>query len=178
MDIRSLVLQGTDTLRKNQYPTGKVGSFDFNYVMRNKQLIVKSQARPSSGESYSAYQSQIVFSGVGYSDVPSPDFPLTYNSPNGKIYLQKPTTRNTVQIRCSCKDDYFMWQYPNKSKGALLGRFKPYVRKTADRPPRNPGNVPGMCKHTLALVKNLFSMGVLQPDSQVQEYLSRPTRSI
>lgn len=177
MDIRGLILGGTNILRKNQYPTGKVGSFDFNYVMRNKQLVIKSQARPSKGDSFTAYQTQIVLSGIGYSDIQSKDFPLAYKASTGVIYLQKPTTSNTVQTRCSCMDDRFMWQYSNKAKGALLGRIKPYQRITDTRPPKNPDNIPGMCKHSLALVKNLFSMGVLQADSQVQEYLSRPNRS-
>lgn len=177
MNITTLVLQGTDILRKNQYPIGKIGAIDFKYSPKSHQLFIKAQARPSGGIG-NPYQVSLAFSGIQWSDVPDPKFPIRYDDEKSVIYLQQVSVETRLQIRCTCKDDYFMWQYPNKQAKSLLGKFKPYVRKTTYMPPRNPGNVSGMCKHTLGLIKILMQMGVIKKDPRVSEYLNRPTRKL
>lgn len=176
MNITTLVLKGTDVLRKNQYPIGKISAIDFRYIQSNHQLIIKAQARPSSGEGF-PYQTQIVFSGILWSDkFDQEKFPIRYDSDNGMIFLSQPTVESRIQLRCGCPDDRFMWQFSNKKNKSLLGTMKPYVRKTTWMPPRNPTETPGMCKHTLGLIKILMNNGLVKKDAQVQAYLNRPVR--
>lgn len=177
MNIIALVLKGTDVLRKNQYPVGKIGAIDFKYSPKSHQLFIKAQARPSGG-SGNPYQVSIAFSGILWSPVPDPKYPIRYAGEKAEIFLSQPLVETRIQVRCTCKDDYFMWQYPNKQAKSLLGKFKPYVRKTTTYPPRNPGNVSGMCKHTLGLIKILMGMGVIAKDPRISEYLNRPTRKL
>lgn len=70
----------------------------------------------------------------------------------GLVNVGKPSlSRSTVQVRCSCPDfQYTFAPYCAKS-GALYGSPPPmYVKKT-DRPSRNPGGLPGVCKHLIVL---------------------------
>jgi DNA gyrase subunit B len=60
----------------------------------------------------------------------------------------------------NCKAYYFWFAWPNMAHGASFGtRFKPYVRLTPpdDKryPPKNPANIPGLCKHQLLLAATL-----------------------
>jgi hypothetical protein len=65
-----------------------------------------------------------------------------------KFYFELPTLQNECTVRCSCKDFYFTWMWPDKTHKVLFGNLgKPYVRKTTTRPPRNPDHIAGMCKH-------------------------------
>jgi hypothetical protein len=67
---------------------------------------------------------------------------------------------NQIGCRCSCKAYYFWFAWPNMANGCSFGtRFKPYVRKTPPNdpryPPKNSGNIPGLCKHLLLLAATL-----------------------
>jgi hypothetical protein len=73
---------------------------------------------------------------------------------------EPPSPLNKVGGRCSCKAYYFWFAWPNMAHGASFGtRFKPYVRRTPpdDKryPPKNPHNIPGLCKHQLLLAATL-----------------------
>ena len=70
--------------------------------------------------------------------------------------------KNYVQLRCSCPDHYFMWVAWNKENKILLGKAPPrYVRKTTTYPERNPGKIPGICKHLIGLFDRLKKDKVL-----------------
>ncbi len=74
-------------------------------------------------------------------------------------------------VRCSCTDFRHTFAYPNYSKGALFGpRPQAYVRKTPNpplgRPPRNPGNHAGICKHLANAAQLLQASGWTQSSSQ------------
>lgn len=79
---------------------------------------------------------------------------------DGKMYwihkLDK--FRNPLTWRCSCKDAFFTWVWPAYHVGhCLFGPApKPYQTKGL-RPPRNPQNLVGICKHVFhswALLRN------------------------
>jgi len=98
--------------------------------------------KPESGETPDqAYIVQIAFYGVDVGKAP-------------------PSVTDNVGTRCSCKAYYFWFAWPNMANGCSFGtRFKPYVRKTAPDnpryPPKNPGNIPGLCKHQLLVAATL-----------------------
>jgi hypothetical protein len=78
---------------------------------------------------------------------------------------QLPDVDGNVGVRCSCPAYYFWFSYANQQNGCSFGtRFAPYVRKTPPDdpryPPKNPNNIPGMCKHLILLSSILPSMSV------------------
>jgi hypothetical protein len=72
---------------------------------------------------------------------------------------------HNVKVRCNCMDFYFRFANYNAQDKSLVGKPPPlYRRKTTTRPPVNPGQVPGMCKHLLKLVQTLQGAGLVAPD--------------
>lgn len=68
---------------------------------------------------------------------------------------------NLIKVRCSCLDFRFRFANYNKRDMSLVGPPPPrYVPKT-NRPPVNPHQVPGMCKHILKILDVLADDGVL-----------------
>jgi len=70
-------------------------------------------------------------------------------------------SQTTVLARCACQAYYFYFVYANAKIGGQISgnRFKPYVRKTppppAGYPYKNPGDIPGVCKHIIFLINTL-----------------------
>jgi hypothetical protein len=108
--------------------------------------IVRASGRyprkPDSGETPDqAYIVQIAFYGVN-------------------IGREAPSPMNKIGVRCSCRSYFFTFSWANMLNGCSFGtRFVPYVRKTPPNdpryPPKNPGNIPGMCKHQLLVAATL-----------------------
>jgi hypothetical protein len=74
---------------------------------------------------------------------------------------QKPSYNySPVRVSCSCPSYYFYFSYWNKVANAHARRpLRPYTRKTADRPSPNPKQLPGLCKHLIALGELLLNSG-------------------
>jgi hypothetical protein len=88
--------------------------------------------RPNSQEAHTRYTVQI----VGLDDQTKP------------IYRQ-----NRVLVSCACKDWVFRWEYANAIHGAtriIYGNGQPAVM-------HNPNNIPGLCKHSLAVAEHVLS---------------------
>jgi hypothetical protein len=69
--------------------------------------------------------------------------------------------KNNCKVRCTCKDFMWTFNYYNKKDNSLRGHTRdPYIKKTS-RPPRNPGESSGLCKHLLALYIKLEQMGLV-----------------
>jgi hypothetical protein len=123
-----------------------VESLRFNSYIATKMKSVTSTVRASGignpGElATSAYIAQIAFFGVDVTKEP-------------------PGPGHDVGVRCSCPAYYFWFSHANQLRGCSFGtRFKPYIRKTSltdtRYPPKNPHNIPGMCKHLLLVASTL-----------------------
>lgn len=75
--------------------------------------------------------------------------------------IEKVNDTNNCKVRCTCKDFMWTFNYYNKKEKSLRGSVRePYTKKTS-RPPRNPGEVPGLCKHLLALYIKLEHIGLV-----------------
>lgn len=167
----------TAKIRSKQYKTGKVGALDFKYLLKEYQFYVTAQARSSDGSRI--YKTQIVFKGIRANDIGSDEFPMPY-SKNDKdtIYLNQPKVETNIMMRCQCPDYYFMFQYWNKKDKALVGPNKQYVPVSppSGRPPVNPTESPGMCKHLLGMTKTLMENKILKRDSTVWSYINQSPR--
>ena len=75
--------------------------------------------------------------------------------------IEKINDTNNCKVRCTCKDFMWTFNYYNKKEKSLRGSVRePYTKKTS-RPPRNPGETPGLCKHLLALYIKLEHIGLV-----------------
>lgn len=60
-----------------------------------------------------------------------------------------------VKVRCTCKDFRWRFAYYNSGDDSLYGNPPPPYISQTDRPPANPSNTPGVCKHLMKLKKEL-----------------------
>lgn len=121
---------------------------------RNSLLRVKAKTRSSAKN----YETRMAFIDVVYLDEDEEvQNSVSFMAPDSQTYIIEPVQyRNTdVRVSCSCLDFYYRFSAWNHSDGSLLGNPpSPYVKKT-DSEPVNPNQVPGICKHLMALTNEL-----------------------
>jgi hypothetical protein len=81
-----------------------------------------------------------------------------------KDYYYPPVTANNNRCKfyCNCPDMQFTFSYQLWEKDSFIGAYKRYKRVPGStRPPRNPKNVPGFCKHTMSHLNQLKKMGFI-----------------
>jgi hypothetical protein len=63
----------------------------------------------------------------------------------------------TSRVACDCMDFRFRFANNNAKDNSLAGNPPPAYHRVpgSNRPPANPSNLPGMCKHLMAVVQNL-----------------------
>ena len=104
------------------------------------------------------YQSIMFFEGVEYQEEDSPEN-VTFTGADNEEHHIVPIDlqRNNVKVRCTCLD--FRWRFSvhNQEADALHGPGPDIYQKVpgSTRPPNNPGNVPGVCKHLMKLAIEL-----------------------
>jgi hypothetical protein len=76
---------------------------------------------------------------------------------NETYFFSIPTADCRVAMSCMCSDFTFTWEKELFDVGSLIGKWRPYQRKTTTWPQRNPKHVPGLCKHVWSLIKTLSS---------------------
>lgn len=169
----------TFSLREKQYIAKKVTNVTATYSKQNKLLYFKARVISASSNSVS-YNIIVAFKSVDYSPVKTRTHTLKYTLNTGELlYLAKPNLHSHLMSRCSCPDYRFMWMYYNKQPKALVGPVIPYTKVPgSNRPPRNPTETPGLCKHTLTLVRKLISLNILQRDPELLSYLDRLKKEI
>jgi hypothetical protein len=150
MTLTQLVLGTSSVLpvAMIRYMDGRniVESMRFNTYIGTKMKTVTCTVRASGiGNpdelSMGAYIVQIAFFGVDFTkEAPSPS--------------------HNIGVRCDCQAYRFYFGFANQARGCSFGtRVKPYVRKTPPSdpryPPKNPLNIPGLCKHLLLVASTL-----------------------
>ena len=86
---------------------------------------------------------------------------LTLNYKGEDYHLIRPTLHTECTVRCSCADfEYRLAPWNFKHKALFGSRPKKYVKKT-NRPPVNPGQYPGICKHIFQFQSLLHEKGYL-----------------
>ena len=126
----------------------------------NTQLNVVAKIRGTTGN---PYESTIVFKRVKLEDQDLPTN-ITVKSTGGQdLHINAASLNSTdVQVRCTCLDFYYRFALWNHRKKSLYGDPPdPYV-KTTNRPPVNPTQKPGVCKHIYKLMLRLKSQGVMK----------------
>jgi hypothetical protein len=147
-------LTGFDTPRKQTAGRVQVIKTEFIPAPRIRAVGVGANTRSAA----KTYQTKIFFDDVVYlEDGDDQANAYTFTAPDGQDYMIEPITYNSndAKVRCSCLDFHWRFAVWNGQDGSLLGDSPdPYIKKT-DRAPNNPDEVPGLCKHLIALVDKL-----------------------
>jgi hypothetical protein len=157
-DLYNNIRQEFPDTRKRQNATNEVNVQEVRYIpVRTTAEGGALQIAASTRSNGHEYKQQLLFSDVNF-DPEDADDNITFKATDGQDYHVKPITLtgNRIRVNCSCMDFHYrfaMWNYNN---GTLLGRKpKLYRRKTENRPPVNPGQVDGLCKHLIKVCDRL-----------------------
>lgn len=154
--LRQNIQRGFPDTRKRQHATGEVNITNVQYVPIAGGLQVKSASR-SNGNNYNQV---IIFSGVKQAPEGA-----TYTGTDGAEHTIEPIALpgSNVKVNCNCLDFHYRFALWNFNDNALAGPKPPlYRRKTTHRPPANPLQVSGVCKHILKLVDALRQNGLVR----------------
>lgn len=118
---------------------------------------------PSFTRSSAGYNQTLVFKNVEFSEEePEVDKNDWYYLEDKNVWYKKPgLEENDILARCGCPDHRFRFQLALKKNKALHGNLIPYEKKT-DRPPLNPDDIPGLCKHNYNFIKALIQKGYIK----------------
>lgn len=135
---------------------------NIEYIPLVEQGMLQVRANTYSEPGSKPYQSIIVLSNLEYineetfnelNDTGENVFNFV-SSGGANLYI-KYENASDVKVRCTCED--FRWRFAayNYSDNSLQGDPPDaYVKKT-NRPPVNPNNTPGVCKHLIKLKEEL-----------------------
>lgn len=158
------LMQSTQQFKNGQSIAGakstKIISLDFFPMIGMKTLLFRGLTQSHWTPLINAY-------GVNYVQKGGPGLVRVVDAnTDEEAFLEPLSYRNTkVSIRCDCPSyRYNFAYYVDDQLNSLIGRLKPYVRKTpltgpGSRPRANPEMIPGMCKHLVALTWKLQSVG-------------------
>lgn len=141
--------------QRRQHIVNTVRVTSYTMVPGQNTLLIKANVRNTNNNS--RYKSTIQFNDVQYSDEQDPNA-VKITASDGHFYFLVPLDiQNTeVQVSCNCMDFYWRFAMWNSADNSLLGpKPDPYTRKTKNRPPANPRQTPGLCKHLMKLSDTL-----------------------
>lgn len=160
-DLESNIVRAFPTTRKRQHATGDVTISNVQIIpyVGMKMLHVRAQAASVSG---ARYQLAVQFVRVDFESSDT-EQNATFKATDGQDYHILPVklTGNYVKVRCNCMDFHYRFAAYNSQDKSLVGRPPPPYQKKTNRPPVNPDQVPGMCKHLLKLVSQLQGQGLI-----------------
>ena len=177
MRLEKIVGQ-TSSLRFKQYKTGRVVKFRLKYD-ENTSLLY-AMAKVLSVDGTHTYKATVVFKQVAAQSKKTKVFPLEFFRKDGTpFYIEKPSYEHHIITRCQCLDFRHMWMWPDRPHKALLGKAIPYTRVAgSNRPPKNPKNIPGLCKHEIQVLRFMYKRNLLITDGNLGLYLRRRYRKI
>lgn len=163
LDLERKTLNFTPPTTKRQHVTAplRVMKMEFVAAPRNGTIIVKSQVKSDSGNTYSP---TIQFDGVEFAEEDTSDN-VTFKAADGKDYHidQVNLYDDNAKVHCNCLDFYWRFGKYNADVNSLFGEpGRPYVRKTNTHPPANMQKTPGVCKHLLKLTDELRKNRLVQ----------------
>lgn len=77
-----------------------------------------------------------------------------------EFYVQRVTPDTEVAVFCSCPDFRYRWEWYLREIGGLLGKARPYIRKTA-RKGQNVAKVKTVCKHLFVVFEIFATVGFI-----------------
>lgn len=160
-DLEDNIERGFPETRKRQHATNEVTINNVQYMpyIGMKMLHVKSTSQSNGNE----YRQALQFNGVQFAAQDGPDV-ATFAASDGEDYHVAPLelSGHNVKVRCNCMDFHYRFANYNAQDKSLVGKPPPLYQRKTNRPPVNPAQVPGMCKHLLKLVEMLRRYGLIK----------------
>lgn len=148
-------------------------------IMRSRALHsmrVESSYDPDTGTvTFATTMNSFTFPGdnhvvmVSFSDVPAnqllndPDSLEENRERNDGQLIPIPiTAKNPMSVRCSCFSFRFTGSEAAINNNAFIGKnYTPWIPSKHTRPPRNPHNIPMLCKHLITFITYLYDKGYI-----------------
>jgi hypothetical protein len=163
-DLFNNITQEFPETRKRQHATNEVNVREIRYIpVRTTAEGGALQLASTTTSNSHTYKQQLLFSDVHFAEEDAEDN-ITFRATDGQEYHVQPITMdgNRIRVNCNCMDFHMRFALWNFNNDTLMGRKPPpYRRKTDNRPPVNPGQVDGMCKHLIKVCDQLRQQGLI-----------------
>lgn len=124
----------------------------------------------STGRQNTKYDLTMIFYDVDFSKKKDAEHPVKVEykparGPTQVIWMEYlDEDDHPVAVYCSCSDFRFRWSWWLREIGSLAAGRKPipYTRKTKTRPPVNPQEIKGVCKHLYMATLELKKRGIMK----------------
>lgn len=142
---------------KRQHSTQPIQIAQIKYIPAPESNNLRLTSVARNFISSKKYDTTISFNDIEYEPEDTPQNITFIASDNEKYHIQPIILRTkTCKVSCNCLDFYFRFANWNFNTDSLDGKKPPtYYPKTHNRPPVNPENKPGMCKHIIKLIQVL-----------------------
>lgn len=157
--LQQSIQTGFPNTRKRQNATDEVRVDKTVFIPMEANNILQVKAETSSNNG-NTHQQNIHFKNVKFN---AGNAKFVGNDGQEHSIQALPLRITTVGVNCDCED--YQWRFAtfNLNNKCHIGPVPPaYVRKTTTRPPANPSNVPGLCKHLLRVVQDLRQKGLVR----------------
>lgn len=154
-DLEQGTITGFPFTTKRQHAVDPVQVSQIKYTPFKQNQNLKISAVVRSGGKI--YDTDILFDDVVFEDEDA-ETNITFTGSDNEQYHAQPISLkdHEVKVKCSCLDFHYRFAIWNFNDDSLYGNPPPpYRRKTTTRPPVNPTQTPGVCKHILKLMKAL-----------------------
>lgn len=156
-EITSKMMVGMNR-RASDYPVKPIQEYKVLPMVGVKSIMHQCRVRGTVGD----YLVLMVFQKIEFSEESKPNTVMV-KVEDRVMYASIPTTRSPVQLRCDCDDFRFTWEYALTKIKSMIGQWRRYKRVPGStRPPKNPNDVPGYCKHIYSFTRTLMSSNVLK----------------
>lgn len=162
-DLETNIQRGFPNTKARQHAVGpiQVPLVKLTPYVPSQALLAESQANNQGRR----YNPEIFFQAVTFENEESATNITFTGSDNQEYNIAQPIplAGNNVQVRCNCLDFHYRFSRLNAKNNALYGQPAPPYHRVpgSNRPPANPAQVPGMCKHLLAMVDEMQKMGIV-----------------
>lgn len=152
--LKTNITTGFPETRKRQHATGEVSINNIEYIPYVGTRMI--HARSTSNSNGHQHRQAIQFLDVKFEPADTRQN-ITITATDGKDYhmQQISLSKQNTKVRCDCMDFYWRFANYNAADKSLVGSAPALYQRKTNRPPVNPDQVPGLCKHLIKLVDQL-----------------------
>lgn len=154
-NLKNSAIEAFPNTTKRQHATDpiKIVRLEWLPYVGTKILFVKGTVKSDSGKEYNPV---IVFQGVSYHKNQGEGIVEITATDGEDYFLEQLSLENTdVRIRCQCKDFYWRFHHYNYLDKSLFNHNRKPYEAQGLRPPINPTESEGMCKHLMKMMQVL-----------------------
>lgn len=137
----------------------QIKKLEFIPAQESQNLLVKATVINDGTK----YTSTALFDKVIYDEADQANN-ITFTGTAGEEYHVEPIdlAHHNIKVNCDCLDFYWRFATWNHQKNSLNGHPPPPYQRKTNRPPVNPRQVPGVCKHLLKTISALKETGIVR----------------